>query len=163
MKNASEQPFRLMLIFYNELAALQATPLNGVPSPSGHEAVGGMIRGKDDLVSLISHIGIDSVVQTRQLRKPALSENGPPAFERIFNVLPPSQIISTIERHFAAYADAEVKILSTDRSLTELDALALPALQEIVLGSSTLSPSEGFQRMMDWFGRRALETDRRAL
>ena len=157
MKHAGEQPFRLMLIFYNELAALQAVPLNGVPSPAGHEAVGGIIRGKEDFVSLISHIGIDSVVKTRQ------TSNEPPAFERIFNMLPPSQIISTIEGHFAAFHQAEMKIILADRPLTERDGVALPALENIVLGSTQLSPSEGFQRMTVWFRRRTLVPDRTAL
>lgn len=157
MKHAGEQPFRLMLIFYNELAALQAVPLNGVPGPAGHEAVGGTVRGKEDLVSLISHIGIDSVVKTRQ------TSSEPPTFERIFNMLPPSQIISTVQGYFAVYHQAEMKIILADRPLTERDSVALPALENIVLGSTQLSPSEGFRRMKDWFRRRTLVHDRTTL
>jgi hypothetical protein len=152
VKPASKQRFRLKLIFYDELASLEAIPLNGVPSPAGHEAVGGMVRGKEDLVSLISDIGIDSVVQTRQLVEQELW----PRIERTFNMLTPSQIISAIEGHFAAYHEAEERIIFADQPLTERDRVALPALKGIDLGSTRLSPAEGFQRLTDWFGRRAL-------
>ena len=78
-------------------------------------------------MSLISEIEIDSVVHTRQLGKPGLGDDTLPKFERIFNMLLPSQIISTIEAHSARYPG------------------------DIVLGSTRLSPSEGFQRMTNWF------------
>ncbi len=132
MTRACNQQFRLKLIFWNELATIQAIPLNGVPSVAGHEAVGGVVRGKEDLVSLISDIEIDSVVQTRQLGMQEFGDDTPPKFQRIFNMLLPSQIISTIEEHF-----------ETNRV-------------DIVLGSTKLSPPEGFQRMTNWFRQRAL-------
>jgi hypothetical protein len=129
---ACNQQFRLKLIFYNELATIQAIPLNGVPSVAGHEVVGCIVRGKEDLVSLISDIEIDSVVRTRQLGTQEFGDDAPPKFQRIFNMLVPSQIINTIEEYF-----------ETDRV-------------DIVLGSTKLSPSKGFQRMTNWFRQRAL-------
>lgn len=132
MNLVCNQQFRLKLIFCNELATLQAIPLNGVPSEAGQGAIGGIVRGKEDLVSLSSDIELGSVVQTRQLGKQEFGKDAPPKFERIFNMLPPSQIISAIEEHFATYH------------------------ADIVLGPTKLSSSEGFRRMTNWFRQRAL-------
>ncbi|HYL36786.1 MAG TPA: hypothetical protein VEV17_12805 [Bryobacteraceae bacterium] len=158
MKHTGEKLFRLSLIFQDGLATMQAVPLNGVPSPMGHP-VGGIIRGKEELVSLISHTEIDSIVKTRQLGESASSENGPPTFERTFYRLPPSQIIGNIEMHFAACEDAEMKIISGDEGCSA----ARRALVDIVLGSTKLSQSEGDQRTTDWLKRRPSVIDRTAL
>jgi hypothetical protein len=152
MRPASNQRFRLTLIFYDEFACLQAIPLNGLPSPVGGERIGGTVRGKDDLLSLISDAEIDSVVQTRQIA--GLGDT--PVLERIFNVMPPGQIISAIEGHFAACREAEERVVLADHPLTKGERAAPPILDEIVLGSTKLSPSEGFSRLMGWFRRRAL-------
>jgi hypothetical protein len=143
-----EQPFRLQLIFYDEIESLQAVPLNGVPRRAGDEATGGMVRGKKDLVSLISEIGIDSVVQTRQVRERPLT------FEHTYCLLPPSQIVDLVEERFAACHEAEDKILA-DRPLTGRDVVALSFFECIVLGSTKLSSTVGFQRMREWFERRS--------
>lgn len=126
MEPASKQRFRLKLIFDDELACLHAIRLNGVPSPAGHEAVGGMARGKEDLVSLITDVGIDSVVQTRQLGERALGDAKliaeyvaaswrPPNIEHTFSIRTPSEIIGAIEGHFAAYHESEERIISAHR------------------------------------------------
>ncbi len=150
MKTCGEQPFRLMLIFYDELATLQAIPLNGVPDPAGCEKIGGMVRGKEDLLSLLSDIGIDSVAQTRQM---ATLDQEPPRFVRIFTIQTPSQIIDYIEARFGEGHAAEMRFIESD-TLLELDPG--PNMEEIVLGATKLTPGQGFQLMMDWFIRRTL-------
>ena len=77
----------------------------------------------------------------------------PPRFKRIFNTQTPSQIIDYIERRFGEGHGAEMRAILAETP-TELDHV--PAFEEIVLGSAELSPGQGFQRMTDWFTRRAL-------
>jgi hypothetical protein len=118
--------FRLLLISHDELATMQAIPL-GAPSPAGDTRVFPRLRGKKDLMSFILHVGIDSIVQTRQIGRPEqLGESNPPALERTFNLLHPKQIMRAIGRRFATNHD------------------------DISLGSTKLSPSEGLQRITDW-------------
>lgn len=146
-----EQPFRVQLIFYDELKSVQAVPLNGIPSPIGDEGVGGMLHGKEDVASFISDIGIDSIVQTRQLSEQPL------VLERIFHTLPPSQIISAIEEGFGARCEVDVKILE-GQPLTERDHATLSYFECVVLGSTGLRSTEGFCRMREWFRRQPKST-----
>jgi hypothetical protein len=149
MQNATEEgPFRVQLIFYDELGSVQVVPLNGVPNSLSDEIVGGMLRGGHDVASFISGIGIDSIVQTRQL-----SDLPRPAFELTFHTLPESQIITAIEERFSARYEADVKILE-GQPLTEGDGAALSHFECIVLGSTKLRSTEGFCRMREWFKRR---------
>src|SRR5713101_7985169 len=62
-----EQPFRVQLIFYDEMKSVQAVPLNGLPNSVGDETTGAMLHGRDDVTSFAAGIGIDSIVQTKQL------------------------------------------------------------------------------------------------
>jgi hypothetical protein len=156
VKPAGRQQFRLRLIFYDELESMYAIPLNGLPGTAGDEPVGGIVRGKEGLTSLISEVGLDSEVRTRQTDQQELGDSKPPVLERTFIIRSPSQIISLIEGRFAAYREAEENLILADRPLTERDVKALPAFEEdIVLGSTKLSPSDGFERLKHWFSGRA--------
>jgi hypothetical protein len=118
-----DDQFRLMLISHDAIASMQAIPIR---SPAGDARVF-PVRGKQELLSFISRVGIDSVVTTRQLGRPEqLGECKPPVMEYTYNMLPQEQIVGTIKRHFA-----------TTR-------------EYIYLGSTKLSSSEAFQRMTDW-------------
>jgi len=144
----NEQPFRVHLIFYDELKSVQVVPLGGVPSAiANNEGAGGMLHGSDDVASFIAGIEIDSIVQTRQLADQPLT------FERVFHLRAPSQIISEIERRFEARWEADVKILEGE-PLTEGDTAALSYFEDIVLGSTRLRPIEGFHLTREWFARR---------
>lgn len=147
-----EQPFRVQLIFWDELENVQAVPLNGFPNPPGEETPGGMLHGRDEVISFILAIGIDSIVQTRQL-----SDLPNPAFQLIFHMRPAGQIISAIEERFDARYESEIKILE-GQPLTELDSAALSYFEYIVLGSTTLRPTTGFSRMSEWFKQRRKQT-----
>ena len=143
-----QQPFRVQLIFYDELKTVQAVPLNGVPDPLRDETAGGLLHGKDDVLSFISAIGIDSIVQTRQLR-----DLPNPAFELIFHMRPAGEIISVIEKRFDTRYEADIKILE-GKPLTERDRAAVSDLDCIVLGSTRLRSTDGFHRMREWLEQR---------
>lgn len=82
--------------------------------------------GREDVLSFLSEIGIDSIVQTRQLTQQSLT------FELIFNLLPPKQIIGAVEQRFAAGDAAGLKILE-GQSLTERDDAALSSFSRTLL------------------------------
>jgi hypothetical protein len=148
---SKDQPFRVQLIFYDEMKSVQAIPLNGLPSSVSDEMTGAMLHGRDEVASFAAGIGIDSIVQTRQL------SDQPLILERIFHTLPPNEIIGAVERRFDARHEADIKILGGQR-LTETDRAALSDFECIVLGSTELRSTVGFRRMGEWCNRRQRST-----
>lgn len=148
MQSATEeQPFRVQLIFYDELKSVQVVPLNGIPPSLSDEVVGGMLHGRHDVASFLSGTGIDSIVQTRQFR-----DLPGPAFELTFHMRPQTQIISAIAERFRACYAADLKILEGQTPAAR--GAAPTYFQSIVLGSTKLRSSEGFYRMRGWLERR---------
>jgi hypothetical protein len=100
------------------------------------------LRGKNDVASLVSYLGLDSVVMTRCL------SDYPLVFEKTYHVYaePKTAIIRAIEERLDAPFQADLKILN-GQMLSKRDQLAMSVrFDDVVFGSSELLWEEGLTR-----------------
>jgi len=148
-----QDPFRVLLLFHDELQNVQAVPLNGLPRVPIGTGSGGTLRGRAEIAAFVRGMGFDSVVHTRQV-----SDVPNLAFERTFLVLPTGKILPSIESRLAARHEAEIKILD-GQTITERDRAALTAFEGVILGATRLESADGFRRMTQFFEKKVVIAD----
>jgi hypothetical protein len=143
-----ETPFRVLFLFRDSLDRLAVVPLGGVQS-SLEIPVAGVLSGRDTLLSFISEIGLDSIVESYQV-----SDAPRGSFLYMFHLAPSAEsIVDLLSQRLIPEIRETHRVLALSREKAP-EQLTLSPREAFQLGASTLSTSDGISRLRDWFESR---------
>ena len=130
-------PFRVLLLFRDELDDVEIIAFAPVGSERGFATPGYDCSGESRLLKVLRALELDRIVRI---------EKDGSEWHRVFYRSSPDEIVNILKDRFAASRDIQIKILERE-PLKEADERALQPLETVTLGSSSITVTDGVQRL----------------
>lgn len=141
-------PFRALFLLRDSLNHLEVVPLGGVQASPGSR-LGGVLSGRQALLTFIREIGFDSIVESYQV-----TDTPRTGFLYTFHLASSADsIVDLLSQRLLPKIRATHRVLALSHEKAP-EQLTLSPHEAFQLGASTLPASEGIARVRDWFASR---------
>jgi hypothetical protein len=146
-------PFRALFLLRDSLNHIEVVPLTGVQAP-GDSPLGGFVSGSDELLDFVRKTGLDSIVESYQV-----SDLPNTSFLYTFHLASsPESILELLTTRLKPEIRTAYRVLELPDERAP-EQLTLSPHEAFQLGATTLSASEGLDRVRSWFrARRPVRT-----
>ncbi|MCK6681426.1 MAG: hypothetical protein L6R30_03285 [Thermoanaerobaculia bacterium] len=142
-------PFRALFLLRNNLENIQVVPL-GSTHVHGNAVLGGVLQGREELLSFVREVQFDSIVESYQV-----TDLPHPSFLRTFHLVSsPETLLGLLDHRLVVEPIYAHRVLSLEAKSSP-EQLTLAPHEAFQLGSTVLSANEGIERVSSWFRDRA--------